>query len=367
MNRKFFLCLSRVIRFFIVLPHFDITNARHIHSTPLPSTCGKKKLTTHPTANYSLFTTCNSLCTTQYYLLIDYCSLIKATCSLLPAHNSLFTIHILISLYSPLTIHHFSHNSFSLLTTQYLRLTTHYSVFISHHRQRTTRNPPLAPFFFYYSPLITHCPLYEYWSIITHDLLLTINHSPLTAHYRNSLRTTNEDNVLCFTPFHIFDQQVDEHVTWWIASFSSSCRVCFVSSLLISTHKRTPHSYNTPVNQRVKKKKPSSPLIAHYSLFTTHYLLLATYKSQRTAHCSQLSIYYSLFITDFWLWLLITDYRLFAFQHSQLQYSALTTLLFTIHFSTNNSQPTIHSTFFTTHHSLPTTHYTNYSSLRNSH
>ena len=141
--------------------------------------------------------------------------------------------------------------------------------------------------------------------------------------------------------------------------------MCFVSSLLISTHKRTPHSYNTPVNQRVKKKKPSSPLIAHYSLLIINHLLLITYYSQRTSHNVQFTAHNSPFIThysllDFWLWLLTVAYSL-PNTHYPL-FSTHNSLL-TIHFSTNNSQPTIHYTFFTTHHSLPTTHYTNYSSL----
>ena len=194
MNRKFFLCLSRVVRFFIVLPHFDITNARHIHSTPLPSTCEKKKkLTTHPTANYSLFTTCNSLCTTQYYLLIDYCSLIKATCSLLPAHYSLLIVHYSHTYFSILTTHHPPFFSQLILTAHYSILTTYNSLLSIYYSPQTTHySQPTTRSIFYYSPLMTHCPLYEYWSIITHDLLLTINHSlPIIAtHYALPTRTT---------------------------------------------------------------------------------------------------------------------------------------------------------------------------------
>ena len=88
----------------------------------------KKKLTTHPTANYSLFTTCNSLCTTQYYLLIDYCSLIKATRSLLLAHYSLLIVHYSHTYFSILTTHHPPFFSQLILTAHYSILTTYNSL-----------------------------------------------------------------------------------------------------------------------------------------------------------------------------------------------------------------------------------------------
>ena len=138
----------------------------------------KKKLTTHPTANYSLFTTCNSLCTTQYYLLIDYCSLIKATCSLLPAHNSLLTTHCSLFTYlflythhSPSTIFLTTHSHCSLLNTYDLQLITQYLLF-------TTDNALLATHhsLHFFLLLTTHYPLPIIRILVNHNSRFTTHH-----------------------------------------------------------------------------------------------------------------------------------------------------------------------------------------------
>ena len=148
----------------------------------------------------------------------------------------------------------------SLLNTYCRVLTSHFS--ITHCSQSTTDN----------SQFITH-----------NSLLIT-----------NSFFTTNEDNVLCFTPFHLFDQQVHQHVTWWVASFSIACRVCFVSSFFCFAI-----FIQHPSNQRVKKKNTTlnSPF-----LLTTQYAQLINFYPPHNypilvVHCSQLHIHCYLLAT----------------------------------------------------------------------
>ena len=163
------------------------------------------------------------------------------------------------------------------------------------------------------SVLTNHCSI-AHCSQLTHNAQFTIH---------NSFSTTNDDNVLCFTPFHIFDQQVDEHDTWWVASFSCACRVCFVSSLICLAI-----FIQQPSNQRVKKNlhltinrtAPYSPLNIYYSSLTTHsithyFLFIAqSYLLTVLAHNSQLTTYCSLFIAHHWQ-LSIDHYPLLTTHH----------------------------------------------------
>ena len=143
----------------------------------------------------------------------------------------------------------FTHNS--LFTAHYSILNAHCQVLSAHQS------------LLHYSLLTTHTQ-----STITHCSQLTHNahNSQFTIH--NSLLTTNDDNVLCFTPFHLFDQHV---VTWWIASFSSACRVCFVCFFTVLPHldnTSASHIHTTPSPINAWKKTSYVQLTNHCFLLT---------------------------------------------------------------------------------------------------
>ena len=150
MGRKFFNCLSRVFRFFIVL-------LRHIHTTPLQSTCEKKN------------TTLNSpfLLTTQYAQLINFypphnypilvvhCSQLHIHCYLLATrtHNLLFIAYCspFATFDLPITTHYSQRTKYnSPRITK--KLTIHYprcSQFTTHSTQRTAHNVQLITHIFF--------------------------------------------------------------------------------------------------------------------------------------------------------------------------------------------------------------------------
>ena len=278
MNRKFFLFLSRVFRFFTA--HLDTQAHATFIQHPCKSTCEKEK--TQLTAHCSLFTIYYSLLITRNVQVTTYSSLLTTLHLLLTVH---YWFLVMTTDYWPSLIR------FSALTTPVFSThnsTIHHSFF---NKQLTTHH---SLHILYYSPLITHYPLYEL--LITQKLtliftarylLLTINNSPFTTHNsllntHNALFTTNPPTHYSLptrTTCFLFDQQVHQHqhVTWWIASFSFSCRVCFVSSLfcLISISQTHAIFIQHLSNQRLKKKLTTHPT-ASYSLFSTCNFLFNT-------------------------------------------------------------------------------------------
>ena len=389
MSRKFL--LSRVL-FIFVLYHLDNTSARHIHTTPSQSTHEKstillffsvtqhslsflftiQQFTTHnsqfKTHNLSLPTNKdNVFCFTPFHLFDQqvvtwWIASFSSACrvcfvcffTVLPHLDNTSASHIHTTP-SPI-------NAWKNLLTYNSQITASCSLFKTH-----------------CSVLISHFST-------THCSQFTTHSTQLTTH--SSLLTSNEDNVLCFTPFYLFFvQQVHQHVTWWIASFSFACRVWFVSSLfcLISISQTHAIFIQHPSHQRVEKKNSQliplqtthysllvtlcaphnttyslitahwQKLLVHSYLLTTHcslftYLFLYTHHSPSTifltthSHCSLLNTYDLQLITQYLL--VTTDNALLATHHSLHFF-----LLLTTHYPLPIIRILVnHNSRFTTHH-----------------
>ena len=232
---------------------------------------------------------------TQYSLFINDNSLLTFQCSLPTTHTALPTIH------KPTThqLRTIAHNYYSLFFYfQYGQHSLLHALFPLRPTSPSACDLMSRKLFFCLSRVLFIFVLYHldktsarhihttpsqsthekstillFFSVTQHSLSFLFTIQQFTTHNsqfktHNLSLPTNKDNVFCFTPFHLFDQQV---VTWWIASFSSACRVCFVCFFTVLPHldnTSASHIHTTPSPINAWKKSSYVQLTNHCFLLT---------------------------------------------------------------------------------------------------